>query len=154
MLIVCPSCATAYRIELPTLGDNGRSVRCARCREVWFASAASAVPESHEAPAQAVSQARAEASARPAPPGEVSDDAGDLGLADWSSADLAGDAPASEATESVTVTDGPSLVPSLEQSDAAAGPDGTIIAAQGEDIETIAARRERVTHPTRKGSRL
>src|SRR5262245_64108878 len=39
MLIVCPSCTTAYRIELSTLGAGGRSVRCARCRNVWFASA-------------------------------------------------------------------------------------------------------------------
>jgi len=44
MLIVCPSCTTAYRIELSTLGAAGRSVRCARCRAVWFASVTDVAP--------------------------------------------------------------------------------------------------------------
>ena len=38
MLIVCPSCATSYQVEPHSLGENGRSVRCARCRNVWFAT--------------------------------------------------------------------------------------------------------------------
>jgi predicted Zn finger-like uncharacterized protein len=38
MLIVCPSCATSYQVEPNSLGQDGRSVRCARCRNVWFAS--------------------------------------------------------------------------------------------------------------------
>ena len=37
MLIVCPNCATSYRTEPSSLGAAGRSVRCARCRSVWFA---------------------------------------------------------------------------------------------------------------------
>jgi predicted Zn finger-like uncharacterized protein len=37
MLIVCPNCATSYRIETASLGASGRSVRCVRCRSVWFA---------------------------------------------------------------------------------------------------------------------
>ncbi len=43
MLIVCPHCATSYRIEAPALGPQGRSVRCLRCRTVWFAAAAAPV---------------------------------------------------------------------------------------------------------------
>lgn len=39
MLIVCPNCETSYRVEPSSLGD-GRSVRCVRCRSVWFAVAA------------------------------------------------------------------------------------------------------------------
>ena len=38
MLIVCPSCATSYRVEPASLGEGGRSVRCARCQNVWFAT--------------------------------------------------------------------------------------------------------------------
>src|SRR5580693_3710880 len=37
MLIVCPSCATSYDIELASLQPNGRRVRCMRCRNVWRA---------------------------------------------------------------------------------------------------------------------
>jgi predicted Zn finger-like uncharacterized protein len=37
MLIVCPSCTTSYMIEPASLGPAGRNVRCARCRETWFA---------------------------------------------------------------------------------------------------------------------
>ena len=43
MLIVCPNCATSYRIELSSLGAAGRSVRCVRCRTVWFARDPSAI---------------------------------------------------------------------------------------------------------------
>jgi predicted Zn finger-like uncharacterized protein len=37
MLIVCPSCATSYDVELASLSPNGRQVRCVRCRAVWRA---------------------------------------------------------------------------------------------------------------------
>ena len=37
MLIVCPSCATSYDIELASLQPEGRRVRCVRCRHVWRA---------------------------------------------------------------------------------------------------------------------
>src|SRR5690349_19250088 len=36
MLIVCPSCSTSYMIDPASLGQAGRTVRCARCRETWF----------------------------------------------------------------------------------------------------------------------
>ncbi len=36
MMLVCPNCATSYRVEQPALGA-GRSVRCVRCHTVWFA---------------------------------------------------------------------------------------------------------------------
>ncbi|GLK80229.1 zinc-ribbon domain-containing protein [Methylopila turkensis] len=35
MLIVCPACASSYRIAPEALGA-GRMVRCARCRTEWF----------------------------------------------------------------------------------------------------------------------
>src|SRR5207244_1402250 len=50
MLIVCPNCATSYRVEPSSLGATGRSVRCVRCRNVWFAhdpSALTAIADAH-----------------------------------------------------------------------------------------------------------
>ncbi|WP_346016936.1 zinc-ribbon domain-containing protein [Methylobacterium sp. GC_Met_2] len=48
MLIVCPSCASGYEIEAGKVGMEGRSVRCAACRETWFISPAD-VLAGHEA---------------------------------------------------------------------------------------------------------
>lgn len=39
MLIVCPNCATSYMIDPASVGPAGRSVRCARCKSTWFATA-------------------------------------------------------------------------------------------------------------------
>ncbi len=38
MLIVCPSCATSYDVELASLLPEGRYVRCRRCHMVWHAA--------------------------------------------------------------------------------------------------------------------
>src|SRR5690349_14843812 len=38
MQIVCPNCTTAYDVKPGTIGPEGRSVRCARCRTVWTAT--------------------------------------------------------------------------------------------------------------------
>jgi predicted Zn finger-like uncharacterized protein len=37
MHIVCPHCTTAYAVDPASFGDGGRTVRCARCKEVWLA---------------------------------------------------------------------------------------------------------------------
>lgn len=36
MLIVCPTCASEYVVDTDRVGAEGRSVRCAACRETWF----------------------------------------------------------------------------------------------------------------------
>lgn len=41
MLIVCPTCTTSYDVDPTSLGPAGRTVRCARCKTSWFASAQS-----------------------------------------------------------------------------------------------------------------
>jgi predicted Zn finger-like uncharacterized protein len=38
MLIVCPSCASEYTIDPTKLGADGRTVRCAVCRDTWAAT--------------------------------------------------------------------------------------------------------------------
>jgi len=43
MLIVCPTCATSYDVELASLEPDGRQVRCLRCRTVWRAAPSRAV---------------------------------------------------------------------------------------------------------------
>jgi predicted Zn finger-like uncharacterized protein len=43
MFIVCPHCTTSYAIDLATLGADGRTVRCSRCKEVWLAHPEDAV---------------------------------------------------------------------------------------------------------------
>jgi predicted Zn finger-like uncharacterized protein len=55
MHIVCPHCTTSYAIELATLGTEGRSVRCSRCKEVWLARP----EEAMEAPAPQAAMAEA-----------------------------------------------------------------------------------------------
>src|SRR5262249_46704768 len=59
MHIVCPHCTTSYAINLATLGKAGRTVRCARCKEVWVAR-----PEDAIAPAAQPAMAEASHSAR------------------------------------------------------------------------------------------
>src|ERR1700760_3592951 len=37
MQIVCPHCSTSYGVSPAALGEAGRTVRCARCKETWLA---------------------------------------------------------------------------------------------------------------------
>lgn len=48
MLIVCPTCASSYSLTREQLGEAGRTVRCARCRETWFATPETAIAEDGE----------------------------------------------------------------------------------------------------------
>lgn len=36
MILTCPECSTRYMAKAGTIDMNGRSVRCARCENVWF----------------------------------------------------------------------------------------------------------------------
>ncbi len=42
VVIACPECGTRYKTSSKAIGDNGRTVRCARCAETWFVPASSA----------------------------------------------------------------------------------------------------------------
>jgi predicted Zn finger-like uncharacterized protein len=48
MHIVCPHCTTSYAIKLASLGANGRTVRCSRCKETWLARPEDAVADAEE----------------------------------------------------------------------------------------------------------
>jgi predicted Zn finger-like uncharacterized protein len=132
MLIVCPSCTTAYRIELSTLGAAGRTVRCARCRATWFASVEELAPAGIALPAvletavppQPAPVEQHEADQAPQAPDDIEAIPNEAG--------------------SVTVDNAPPLVPALAQEAGSS--------AAGPDIESVAARRARQAKTKRRRS--
>lgn len=44
MHITCPKCAASYQVSVSAVGADGRSVRCVRCRTVWFQPPPAEVP--------------------------------------------------------------------------------------------------------------
>jgi predicted Zn finger-like uncharacterized protein len=154
MLIVCPNCATSYQVEPHSLGQDGRSVRCARCRNVWFATIPTVMstmagsdewdvidtgtrvpPASSRVEAPAASE---RASAGFSAPADI-DVAGLSAAIDTVRAgqEAEADAVLAEVAQDSAGVDSPSLVPSQI---------GAAVAASSEppeDIETFAARRAR-----------
>jgi predicted Zn finger-like uncharacterized protein len=59
MHIVCPHCSTSYAIDLASLGADGRTVRCSRCKEVWLARPEDATEIAAQQPAMADAGPRA-----------------------------------------------------------------------------------------------
>lgn len=45
MILTCPACQTRYTVDAAKFPPQGRSVRCARCGEVWHADPPAAEPE-------------------------------------------------------------------------------------------------------------
>ena len=154
MLIVCPNCATSYQVEPSSLGATGRSVRCVRCKKVWFASntqAMAAIALSHHQDMAALSGVPATAGAMgeamderlAEPPGEP---------ADAFDRDDRGPAPLPEPRDydlpaPVVVDDAPALAPGDHE-----GAPPTVIEPVPENIETVAARRIRKPPPRRRQS--
>src|SRR6478609_9717781 len=60
MHIVCPHCTTSYAIKPASLGANGRTVRCSRCKETWVAHAEDAIEEASVPATAAASRAEAQ----------------------------------------------------------------------------------------------
>jgi predicted Zn finger-like uncharacterized protein len=163
MLIVCPSCATSYDIELASLPPDGRRVRCVRCRHVWRAESSHAdkllaaaeaiapIPEMAETAESFAAEAAAEAGG-PAT-GEMPGHAeGTIGQAadDDSYEAPSGVSDAEASTEELEVgvaMDAPPIAPAdpdeaqlaieIDADQSAEPPDET-----PEDIETYAARRQ------------
>jgi len=142
MLIVCPTCATAYQITLSALGAAGRSVRCAQCKNTWFATAESAVEE----PAMAAASAPSRASVPPPDDFEAASDVSAEGV-------IPPDDAAGRSEETLAVADAPPLVPQ-DQGDAAADAAAAKFdPGVPDDIETIAAKRARLAHADRNDRR-
>lgn len=139
MLIVCPTCATAYQIQLAALGA-GRQVRCAQCKNTWLATADSMVEEATVMPVAAAE--RDPASPRP--------------RADDMPAEIPGEIippPAAAAPQSESpfiVADAPPLVPQDQPEMGAVPEPAKFDPGVPDDVETLAARRVRQAHVDRQ----
>jgi predicted Zn finger-like uncharacterized protein len=152
MLIVCPTCATSYDVELASLQPNGRQVRCVRCRAIWRAApshadkllaAAEAIgPEPQAAPADDFAEEPALQSADE----PVADDVAWAAPAELPAAEPAAVEMAAEEPGATVEVEAPSIAPvDLDDGrppievDRAAEEDAEPL----EDIETYAARRNK-----------
>jgi predicted Zn finger-like uncharacterized protein len=155
MLIVCPTCATSYDVELASLQPNGRQVRCVRCRAIWHAApshadkllaAAEAIGPEPQMAQQAPAGAFAEESALQAADGQV-DDGGAWAAPDELPAaePAAAETDAGELDTAVEV-EAPSIAP-VDLDDGQPPIEVEGIAEEDaellEDIETYAARRQK-----------
>jgi predicted Zn finger-like uncharacterized protein len=155
MLIVCPSCATSYMIDPTSLGATGRTVRCARCKATWFATPKKQPVEVDafvdgviaEAEAQTGAPAPPRAAEPPPPPPAAPDDFGaeaESPLPEVAPPPPAADMPApapADTPEPFAISDAPSLVPQIEH---APLPDAAGAEIDSDDVESYAARRERM----------
>ena len=173
MLITCPNCATSYDVSAASLGGEGRSVKCVRCQEVWFATPSASLSAADEDVASAAAASAQYRRAGPAGAGYASEPPADDVVAhvDGSEIDpnLAARAvdrqhveyddppPLGADPQGGGIDDAPGLV--AHQAPPLA-PDAGEVAAiavahtPGEDIETIAARRARRAQAKRDGARL
>jgi predicted Zn finger-like uncharacterized protein len=159
MLIVCPSCATSYDVELASLEPSGRRVRCVRCRAIWHAEPSRA--EKLLAAAEAIApsiQASEDAEPAFAHAGGTAADAdgldGPMGLAADADGSNAAEAPADNDIAGAEPVPGLEVeAPPIAPLDLdAERPPLEIDAAQSdepasepaEDIETYAARQQRL----------
>ena len=149
MLIVCPTCATAYQVKPAALGAAGRSARCASCKNTWFAT-----PESVMAGAEPALAAVADGPAPLAPKPPATEDFTDHMASSFpveAHTPLDDPAAAEEAAKALAATEAPPLAPQ-DQPAEAESPVAKFDPA-AEDIETIAARRARHVHTGRKKRR-
>jgi predicted Zn finger-like uncharacterized protein len=134
MLIVCPSCSTAYEVGSAALGAGGRSVRCAKCRTVWVARAEDGAPMPAVAGAMD-GEILPRAEPAPRPPVPMGDEAPGHFLVD---AVIAADGAENGSGEAVVMVEAPPLVPGADPTrPPAAGFDPGV----PDSIESIAARR-------------
>jgi len=146
MQIVCPHCETSYRIDASAVGPTGRSVRCVRCRTVWFAANTEALADiaaSHRAEMAQFATAGEPGAAESWPEPEA-----------WTQAREAGGGIAEAVRADIGVSDAPPIAGDHVAEDLGPteplGTDAPKIAApalapvddgEGVDIETVAARR-------------
>jgi predicted Zn finger-like uncharacterized protein len=164
MLIVCPNCATSYLIEPTSVGAAGRTVRCARCKTTWFASAPKQANDVTAFVDGVIAEAEAQAGghdtdgSRPNDPPAAMPRADDFGgeppgppqpflntLPSATSGPLGPlnhnePAPFDEPAP-MAIADAPSLVPPLEHS---ALPHPASAELDAQDMESFVARRQRL----------
>jgi len=159
MLIVCPNCATSYMVDPAALGSGGRTVRCARCKTTWFAGWQKPAPNLNAFVDGVIAEAEAHSAPAPAPPASpepanappAADDFGSEPSEPTTAEPEAASAPAATGGEEgdagapaeapVAMEEAPSLVPPLDQEPL---PDAEAVPSDSEDIESYAARRQRL----------
>lgn len=60
MLLTCPACSARYLIDSAKIGENGRTVRCAKCGNTWFVAGVKPEPLPHQSTANAAPASFAE----------------------------------------------------------------------------------------------
>lgn len=146
MLIVCPQCAASYQVAPASLGTDGRSVRCANCHTIWFAEPAAPALEG-AAEGHSFHPPVSETTPEEASPIAQLPEPADLGitvedrLAEQPTDPFREDAAAipPEVDGPIEATDAPPIVPISERTPNALH---RIKPLPGEDIESLAARRE------------
>ncbi len=109
MHIICPHCTTSYAIDLATLGAAGRTVRCARCKEVWLARPEDAVEVGVPAMAAAGEEAAGTEATSPWDGLARDDDSQDQGVPVVDSPSISGDWPGGEGAPRAAASDWPSI---------------------------------------------
>ena len=137
MLIACPTCATSYEIPSATLGA-GRQVRCAQCKNIWFAT-----PESMAEDVGIPAVAAAEHDAAAALP-----DSDGRALTPADIVPSAAGAPP-HADNTFTITDAPPLAPH-DQAEDAESSTPKFDPGVPDHIETAPAHRDRPAYAARK----
>jgi predicted Zn finger-like uncharacterized protein len=161
MLIVCPSCATSYMIDPASVGSAGRAVRCARCKTTWFAGGPKKNPQVAAfvdgviAEAEAQTPATSQTASRPprqTPAAfdefdrEPAEPAAEPDQPETASPPIASANAAlvpynERRAEPFTITDAPSLVPTIEHAPLSPTADAEL---SSEDADSFAARRQRL----------
>jgi len=95
MKITCPSCNTSYSVDPASFPADGRSVRCARCRDVWHA--VPYVPDADILPPESVKAMAAAAASDKKPPAATSENADAGKEAETSRAQIVDDGTGEEA---------------------------------------------------------
>lgn len=148
MLLACPNCATTYDIKAAVIGENGRSLRCARCQVVWFATRSQElIPATQPAAEKAADDAAS-------PPGN--DFAASLSPDSFRGAQsqppsengAIGPTPATDPPPNSLATsiESPPLAPAAPNAAPTTG--NAALSVEGEDIETFARRHSKYA-PTR-----
>jgi predicted Zn finger-like uncharacterized protein len=146
MQIVCPNCETSYQVDPSSVGPTGRSVRCARCRTVWFAADTAALSEiaaSHRAEMAQFATSEPDAGEVWPEPGEAPADAYEsvAGEADPADVGFVHDAPPIATADSANPDDPPAGYDTPSGSDGPQVESPALAPIEHEDIETVAARR-------------
>ena len=58
MILTCPSCSTHYFADDSTIGESGRTVKCAACGHSWFVQPKALAEDKPSAPAHEVYRER------------------------------------------------------------------------------------------------